>query len=464
MDNLLKYNTGSVTAPAGCGKTHLIAQSVASHTGKKPILVLTHTNAGVAALRKRFEAFGIASRSYRIVTLDGWAMRLVAHFPQRSGVTSDILQLQNRNRDYPAIKAGCLRLLTAGHVGSIIKATYACAIIDEYQDCTMEQHQIAVSLSQLMTTYVLGDEMQGIFAWAGEPVDWNTQVAVSFPPIGELTIPYRWNNADAHDLGAWLLECRRALISKQPIDLNNSPDAVTYVPISGSDDYDRILPAARTPATDGAIIICNSRRRERHWNIASRVHGASVVENADLTDLISFARRFSFAAENCTNELIDFGGSTMTGVGAAQLKARLLPLLKETAKKPPNELEKSACDFAKNPSPKQAATFLSDASRQSGVRVYRPDILRNCIRSLNKLQNPDDFYDVVVSAREQSRVIGRKLRSRSIGSTLLVKGLEAELSVLVDTDDLSAKDLYVAMTRGAKKLVICSKSHILHRP
>ena len=83
--DLLGVDRGAVTAPAGCGKTHLIADALMRHSGDKPILVLTHTNAGVAALRGRLEQMGVVSRSYRLSTIDGWAMRLIATFPLRSG-------------------------------------------------------------------------------------------------------------------------------------------------------------------------------------------------------------------------------------------------------------------------------------------------------------------------------------------------------------------------------------------
>jgi len=39
-------------------------------------------------------------------------------------------------------------------------------------------------------------------------------------------------------------------------------------------------------------------------------------------------------------------------------------------------------------------------------------------------------------------MIGRSIRKRAVGSTLLVKGLEAEVAIIIDTDVLSAKDLY----------------------
>jgi superfamily II DNA or RNA helicase len=69
--DLLAIDRGTVTAPAGCGKTHLIAQALARHSELKPVLVLTHTNAGVAALRARLDKAGVAADRYRLSTIDG---------------------------------------------------------------------------------------------------------------------------------------------------------------------------------------------------------------------------------------------------------------------------------------------------------------------------------------------------------------------------------------------------------
>lgn len=468
MDSLLPFGTGSVTAPAGCGKTYLIAKSVSEHKAKKPILVLTHTNAGVAALRNRFKEMNVPTPHYRIMTIDGWTMNLVSHFPARSGVSAQTLEVRNPGNDYSAIRQGSLRILTQNHVSDVIRATYDRVIIDEYQDCTMEQHSVAVSLSQLLTTTVLGDEMQAIFGWAGTPVDWTSHVQASFPALGELKIPYRWNNVGAHGLGSWLLYVRKCLVEKKPINLEKAPAAVSFIQLTGdkSEDFERVLKASKTPDTDGGgvIIICNSRKKQRHRDIASRIYGGSVVENADLTDLVNFARSYDFTSEHAANNMIDFAGSTMSGIGASKLKTRLNSLLNGTAQTKANTLEAAAVKYSKSPTPREATNFLSNVSRQPGVTTYRPDILRNCIKALGKMNSGDNFYDVVVSQREQARVFGRSLRSRSIGSTLLVKGLEADIAVLADTDDFDAKDLYVAMTRGAKQLIICSRSSLLHRP
>ena len=72
------------------------------------------------------------------------------------------------------------------------------------------------------------------------------------------------------------------------------------------------------------------------------------------------------------------------------------------------------------------------------------------------------FHDAAIRMREQNRLIGRPLPKRAVGSTLLLKGLEAEVAVVLNADDLNARNLYVAMTRGSKALVVCSRSPVLN--
>lgn len=83
--DLVAIQRGSITAPAGCGKTELITRSLAGRSPGKPVLILTHTNAGVAALRARLKKANISGAAYRLSTIDGFAMRLIGKFPARSG-------------------------------------------------------------------------------------------------------------------------------------------------------------------------------------------------------------------------------------------------------------------------------------------------------------------------------------------------------------------------------------------
>ena len=51
------------------------------------------------------------------------------------------------------------------------KNSYQGLFVDEYQDCTVEQHNMIMRLADLMPTHILGDELQGIFSFAGQKVD-----------------------------------------------------------------------------------------------------------------------------------------------------------------------------------------------------------------------------------------------------------------------------------------------------
>jgi DNA helicase-2/ATP-dependent DNA helicase PcrA len=153
--DLLTIDRGTITAPAGCGKTHLIADALSRHSGSKPVLVLTHTNSGVASLRAKLEREQVPVSRYRLATIDGWAIRLVNSFPKRSGINPINLELRDRDRDYPEIRNAGGRLLKTGHINDILAATYDRLFVDEYQDCSLRQHAIVYYAASALRTCVL---------------------------------------------------------------------------------------------------------------------------------------------------------------------------------------------------------------------------------------------------------------------------------------------------------------------
>ena len=48
-----------------------------------------------------------------------------------------------------------------------------------------------------------------------------------------------------------------------------------------------------------------------------------------------------------------------------------------------------------------------------------------------------------------------------IGTTLLVKGLEFDHAIVLDAASLTRKELYVALTRGARSVTIISSSRFV---
>lgn len=465
--NLLEISRGAITAPAGCGKTQLIASALANHQGSKPVLVLTHTNAGVAALRDRLNRAGIPSNRYRLSTIDGWAIRLISTFPGRSNHAPDVLQLANPSRDYPDIRSAAYALLQTGHVNNVIRSSYAHLIVDEYQDCSVAQHQIVCLLSLVVPTCILGDPMQAIFGFRGNQLaNWNQQVCTHFPVVAELRTPWRWRNAGAEALGEWLLDARRRLASGEPIDLRTGPaEHITWIQVAPPNDHIQRLAAARIPLpTDNAkvLIIADSRNRAAQQNIASQTPGASTVEAVDLRDLITFCTELNINAPDAIDKILMFAAGVMTNVGATELKRRLGSLARNTARTPPNEAENAALEFMNMPSYSAAARLLTKIHAQPNVRVHRPTILYGVIKSLREASTRGiPLPEAAQRVREDNRLQGRALPKRAVGSTLLLKGLEAEVAVLLHTDDMNPQHLYVAMTRGSMRLIVCSASPVI---
>jgi DNA helicase-2/ATP-dependent DNA helicase PcrA len=88
--DLFSAARSSVAAPAGCGKTQLIADSLKAYSGLKPVLVLTHTNAGKGALEARLDNAAVPKSTFHVFTIDSW----VSKFPVRSGSNEQMLRLE----------------------------------------------------------------------------------------------------------------------------------------------------------------------------------------------------------------------------------------------------------------------------------------------------------------------------------------------------------------------------------
>lgn len=160
-------------------------------------------------------------------------------------------------------------------------------------------------------------------------------------------------------------------------------------------------------------------------------------------------------------ELYERVTAQMTNVGAAAMVQRLQTLRAGRAPNPPTEAEQIALRFAENPTYTGAVDLLEAINAQGGVRTHRPAILRRGYDMLKACRGTEGIGPAaaVVAVRERSRLIGRPLAKRTVGSTLLLKGLEAD--VAVNPAVMDHRHLYVAMTRGAKNLIVCSPQQIL---
>ncbi len=428
--------------------------------------MLTHTNAGVAALRARLVRVGVPGGKYRISTIDGFAMRLIAKFPLRSGHNPKILEVLQPRMDYPAIREAAKVLLLAGHLNQALSATYSRVLVDEYQDCNQVQHAIVTALSYVLPTCVLGDPLQAIFGFNGNPlVDWQSDVETMFPPSGQLRKPWRWTLCGTEELGQWLLAMREHLIAGGPVDLRGAPKEVHWVQLQAGSEVQQRLVAARTNSPNekgGVLIIGDAVNVQGRHQLTSQTPGAHSVESVDLRDLVDFARGFDLKGHNPLQQLLTFAASVMTGVGPGEMTKRVATLRGGRARTPPTPAEHAAVCFAEKPTMEHALSTLGALAAQQGSRVYRPVVLSCCRTAMQSAStSAEDFVTAAIKARERNRHLARPVSRRCVGSTLLLKGLEAEVAVILQPETMNASNLYVALTRGSRKLVVCSKTPTL---
>ena len=137
-----KHNA-AIVAPAGHGKTEMITDLVDKLPGKK--LVLTHTNAGISALSQRLARKNISQDKYNLSTISSFCMKWCEAYPKTAKINQDI-PITDANF-YNDQTCGAVNIFSHSWARNVIKETYTCVIVDEYQDCVIEQHKVFIMLN-----------------------------------------------------------------------------------------------------------------------------------------------------------------------------------------------------------------------------------------------------------------------------------------------------------------------------
>jgi DNA helicase-2/ATP-dependent DNA helicase PcrA len=107
--------------------------------------------------------------------------------------------------------------------------------------------------------------------------------------------------------------------------------------------------------------------------------------------------------------------------------------------------------------------LLSAIDARTKTNLYRPEMFfaMQAAMRLNADDPNKPLADRVWEVQNSIRHIGRKFGRSSVGSILLVKGLEFDHSVIVHQPTMSNKDWYVALTRATKSIRILAPSESL---
>lgn len=468
---LAQHNgTGYVLAPAGFGKTHLIAESVGRAERRQ--LVLTHTFAGVNAIRRKMRLLRVPASLFQIDTIASWTLRLACAYP---GVSKWTIR-RPEGHQWTEMYVACVALLDTTFARGVIRASYAGLYVDEYQDCSTEQHALVLKLARDLPCRILGDPLQGIFDFAGQPlVDWARDVATMCSALGELQTPERWNRVGTPPIGNWLRDVRQRLEAGQPIDLTNCLPAGVHFQHAPDSDILRIqgntcrhlsVPSTETVA---AIHGGSAEQKAKCHSLARQLGGQfSSIEEVEGKDLFAFFAKVGRAATNGKKlkHLNDFAAATLTGVNvnlpaAAQRGERTE--IRSNTKNP--YVAGAANAYLDEASSANMLSFLQALRAISDVKVVRGDLFDRATGVLRKhIAHPLLTLDEAAEKyQSEFRHRGRfGSRRRIIGTTLLLKGLEFDHGIVLDASMLPKEHLYVALTRASKSLTIISTKPTLN--
>lgn len=464
---------GYVVAPAGFGKTHLIADATALSVGRQ--LILTHTYAGVNALRRKMHLRGVSDRLYRIDTIASWALRLSLSYSATSGWTEE--RPANSER-WNALYAACGALLDQEFIQRIVRASYAGFYVDEYQDCSVAQHNIVLKIARDLPCRILGDPLQGIFDFEGEhPVDWARDVEGHFERLGTLEIPHRWDRAGAPELGEWLQGVRSLLEQGQPVDLAAARPRSVRIVEAAADPRLLFQQQGNTcryfPGHEDHTVVAIHKGdgpSKARCHALSRVLGGSYssIEEVEGKEVFAFLRKIERATTNARRlkEVIEFAKKCMTAVEsslpAATIRGERTEIRANTRNQPVAALANA---YLVAPGSGALAALLRGIRQTENVQVIRADLFNRVMAILRKqaMYPEESLQQVGDRYQREFRFVGRPVgHRRIIGTTLLVKGLEYDHGIVLDAPSLSRKDLYVALTRGARTLTIITTGMLLN--
>ena len=485
----LESNRAFLIAPAGYGKTYTIVSCAQKLSCEKPILILTHTHAGVAALKAKMSKQGVERDKYRIDTISGFIQRYVLSFYKQSDVGA-----QDERGFFANVLDKSLSLFIKPTIKHIVLESYSHLFVDEYQDCSKKQHELVEILARYLPTHLFGDPLQGIFDFREDPSVKFPDDFKNFQPFDFLRIPYRWMvNGNSAALGAKIKEYREILEINDAIciesDIESNFEVVCHNPITPANEqvvlYNQLREKIKQLDTESILVIMPSfmqqnRRRgliEERANILRRFdieHQFNLVEAID-------DRAYYQCAHNI-DSLIDEIVASSLNVDYLKIREKFeevtfdsqslnmwfnssgLISKRDADEKVFSDKLKLCCDkFFQDACTRSFQDLLLFFYQNNRRNIKRPDLARQVLKSLEyAVENNTSVYEAMVKTKNHIRRNGRKIYGKCFGTTLLTKGLEFDAVILLYADKIEDKrNFYVAISRACKNLIIFTESNQL---
>ena len=479
---------GLLIAPAGHGKTTAIADCLLQCPNGSCQLILTHTHAGIASLRTKFRQKNIPSNKYRLETITGFAQRYVIGF-----FGSSVLPDESDPMYFSEAIEKCCVLMQSKLVQTVIKSSYDGVFVDEYQDCTIDQHEMIMELAYNLPLHLLGDPLQGIFSFESKPlVDFEKDLG-PFERFDCLSYPWRWKDSNS-ELGQEILRIRECLEKRETIDLQHNPNIGFHVISLSENDNENYSLCSRLlneHDTESLLVICPSYFEMDKYGrqflkgdlndrskIKQRIdyrNRLAVIDAIDSKEDYTCAKTIDEFVKRCAkNNRIKKIARFYDMLGTLHLnmselnnwidkeRNRFIPRKKDKAV-PSTILSEKFSLFESSPSLDCLQDLISFVVSLPGIKHYHSGLYSLIIKCLHVAQtNNLSMFEAMKLIKGRIRHQGRRIHGRIIGTTLLTKGLEFDTVVVWNAHKFEdIKNFYVAISRACKKLILLTNTNVL---
>jgi hypothetical protein len=467
-EKFIKCEKSMLIAPAGYGKTFTIASCLKIVKGKH--LVLTHTNAGIASIYEKIKKLKVPNTSYQIETISSFVQNIARSFSNQS-----IFPPQESGKEYyKAITERAIILIKIKPIKKMIGNSFSGLFVDEYQDCTLRQHHFIQQLAEIFPTHILGDPMQGIFNLDSDDplVDLNESEIMGnyLSSTFSLDIPWRWINQNKKELGEDLRRIRNKLeTDKTPIHDFSPYTNISCYQFGKSQLFKGYYESALKQkicsilsSNENALFI-HSESANRDARIAyvkyfpNRIFLIESIDHKDFYHLAKTIDSFSTNGASLTSNIYDLLVSLFPKTEIIKwVQKERLTRKNGKEDKPINKRFKEAFENYKGTGEIAfLAQIIGLVPELIGKKSNFKDIYASLLFAVKKsAENSTSVYDEIVAQRNMTRRVGRKLFGKSIGTTLLTKGLEYDTVVLLEEEPFDYKNQYVALTRGSKNVIV----------
>ena len=482
-----------LVSPAGYGKTFTIVECLKHTKGKQ--LILTHTHAGVGAIKEKIREAGIASATYTVETISSFVQQFIHAF-----YNPVYIPPQEKAKEYHQFLIDKAPILFSSLlIQKVLLSSYNGLFVDEYQDCSQEQHKVIQILSQVFPTHIVGDPLQSIFDFNGTSINMETDLT-EYEKFPDLDIPHRWyKEGNNKRLGDILKDIRQLILAKKKIELINNDAARFHVIkilekdiMKPQSDYRKkldsiIINKNNIQGMDSLLIIVPEYDYIKDGKVFKK---GSVNERAKLKNIIDYTKclvlleaiddKSFYAIAKDADELIDKiikahkknkkikevlleklfpAGKVNEWFNSEGLKLKKSPIDKEKSDKIRFLLDA----FIITPSALHLYNIVNLFRNEFRIKYKREELGRTIKMGLKQSYlNNISIYQAVKDSRNLIRRTGRKIHGKCIGTTLLTKGLEFDTVVLLDAHRFdSPEHLYVALTRCCKRLIIFTENNLL---